>query len=141
MPTKGGLELQTELTKACIYWPIIVVTGTRDLESCRAAFRAGAVDFLCKPIGGDELREALKPAFAQLETLLERDEASLLVHQLTLREREVFDLLCRGFGTKEIAKVLAISTRTVDAHRANISTKLGTRSVAEFVHIQMLASV
>jgi FixJ family two-component response regulator len=60
MPTKGGLELQTELTKACIYWPIIVVTGTRDLESCRAAFRAGAVDFLCKPIGGDELREALK---------------------------------------------------------------------------------
>ena len=141
MPTKGGLELQTELTKACIYWPIIVVTGTRDLENCRAAFRAGAVDFLCKPIGSDELREALKPAFAQLETLRERDEASLLVHQLTLREREVFDLLCRGFGTKEIAKVLAISTRTVDAHRANISTKLGTRSVAEFVHIQMLASV
>jgi FixJ family two-component response regulator len=139
MPTKGGLELQAELIERCVRWPIIVITGTGTLESCRTAFRCGAVDFLCKPVGSNELLSALKPAFARLDALLECDEASLLLHQLSPREREVFDLLWRGLSTKEIAKALCISTRTIDAHRANISSKLGTRSVAEFVQIQMRA--
>ncbi|HBN6228202.1 TPA: DNA-binding response regulator, partial [Clostridioides difficile] len=72
-----------------------------------------------------------------LEIVLEKREAEALFASLTPRENEIINLVCRGWGSKEIATSLNISLRTVDAHRANISEKLGTTSVAEFVQMKM----
>jgi FixJ family two-component response regulator len=70
-----------------------------------------------------------------LERVLEKEESMELLRGLTEREREVLDMVCRGWATKEIAVALHVSARTIDAHRANIADKLGTSSVADFVQL------
>jgi len=75
-----------------------------------------------------------------LQATLERQEAIGLLASLTSREREVLDLVCQGFASKDIASALDISARTIDAHRANIAEKLGTSSVAEFVRLTVAAA-
>lgn len=137
MPDLTGLELQRELVRRGIVWPIVMITGHGDLSNCRAAFKSGVVDFLSKPVDPGQLFEALNKAEKALELILERREAEALLATLTPRENEIISLVCRGWGSKEIAKGLNISLRTVDAHRANISEKLGTTSVAEFVQMKM----
>ncbi|WP_288191376.1 response regulator [uncultured Phyllobacterium sp.] len=137
MPELNGLELQKELIGKGIDWPIIIVTGYGDLRSCRTAFQSRVVDFLAKPVDPEQLFEALRKAEVLLEIVLEKREAETLFASLTPRENEIINLVCRGWGSKEIATSLNISLRTVDAHRANISEKLGTTSVAEFVQMKM----
>lgn len=135
MPLMSGLQLQEKLVEQGIDWPAIMITGHGDVNACRRAFKAGIVDFLTKPVDEQVLLEAVQSAFATLDGMLEKNEAKTLLASLTEREREVFDLVCRGLATKEIAAALAISPRTIDAHRASISDKLGTSSVAEFVRL------
>lgn len=139
MPELNGLELQKELIGKGIDWPVIIITGYGDLSSCRTAFQSRVVDFLAKPVDLDQLFEALGKAEKLLEIALEKREAAALFATLTPRENEIINLVCRGWGSKEIATELNISVRTIDAHRANISEKLGTTSVAEFVLIKMRA--
>lgn len=137
MPLMSGLQLQEKLVEQGIDWPAIMITGHGDVNACRRAFKAGIVDFLTKPVDEQVLLEAIQSAFAGLSAMLEKQEAKTLLSSLTEREREVFDLVCRGLATKEIAAALDISPRTIDAHRASIAEKLGTRSVAEFVRLTM----
>lgn len=139
MPELTGLELQKELIGKGIDWPIIIITGYGDLGSCRTAFQSRVVDFLAKPVDPEQLFESLGKAEELLEILLEKREAEALLATLTPRESEIINLVCRGWGSREIATALNISLRTVDAHRANISDKLGTTSVAEFVQMKMKA--
>ncbi|MDA5633681.1 MULTISPECIES: response regulator transcription factor [Rhizobium/Agrobacterium group] len=139
MPQVTGLELHTQLLQRGVEWPVIVITGDGDIHSCRAAFRSGVVDFLTKPIDEKDLFAALKKAERALDTLRERDDARILLGRLTPREREILDLVCRGFGTKDISSGLAISARTVDNHRANICDKLGTTSAVELLQIMQAA--
>lgn len=82
----------------------------------------------------------MQAALARLETQQEDDEARQLLATLTDREREVLDMVSRGWATKEIAEALAISPRTIDTYRAHIAEKLGTSSVAEFVRIVAAAT-
>jgi DNA-binding NarL/FixJ family response regulator len=84
------------------------------------------------------LVEALQQASAALDMRAERAEAAHLVAQLTEREREVLDMVGRGWSTREIAESLHLSPRTVDTHRANIAQKLGTTSVAEFARLSLI---
>ena len=72
-----------------------------------------------------------------LEHLTRQAFKQQLLARLTEREHEIFDLICRGFGSKDIATALNISVRTIDAHRANIAEKLETGSVADFVRLQI----
>ncbi|MGU3495755.1 response regulator transcription factor [Xanthobacteraceae bacterium A53D] len=137
MPMVSGLQLQQKLTERGIDWPAIMITGHGDVNACRRAFKAGIVDFLTKPVDEQVLLDALQAASALLEQALERKEAHALLGRLTEREREVLDMVCRGWATKEIAASLAVSARTIDAHRANIAEKLGTSSVAEFVRLTL----
>lgn len=104
----------------------------------RRAFKAGVVDFLTKPIDEQVLVEALQQASGALDVHAERAEAAKLVAQLTDREREVLDMVGRGWSTKEIAEALQLSPRTVDTHRGNIAQKLGTTSVAEFARLSLI---
>jgi FixJ family two-component response regulator len=137
MPMISGLQLQQKLLERGIDWPAIMITGHGDINACRRAFKAGILDFLSKPVDEQVLLDALALASAKLDKILEKAEAQKLLAKLTDREQEIFDLICKGFGSKEIAAALTISVRTIDAHRANIAEKLETSSVADFVRLQL----
>lgn len=137
MPMISGLQLLQRLGERGIAWPVIMITGHGDVNACRRAFKAGVVDFLSKPVDEQVLLDAVQSAAGLLEQALERREAQDLLGRLTEREREVLDMVCRGWATKEIAASLSVSARTIDAHRANIAEKLGTGSVAEFVRLTL----
>ena len=138
MPAITGLQLHERLATIGCDWPTIICTGHGDVHACRRAFKAGVVDFLTKPIDEQVLVEALQQASAALDMRAERAEAAQLVAQLTEREREVLDMVGRGWSTREIAESLHLSPRTVDTHRANIAQKLGTTSVAEFARLSLI---
>lgn len=140
MPLISGFQVQQKLSERGIDWPIVMITGHGDVNACRRAFKAGVSDFLSKPIDEDILLDAIHSAQTLLQMRLERQEAADLLASLTSREREVFDLVCEGFASKDIAGALDISARTIDAHRANIAEKLKTSSVAEFVRLTVSAS-
>lgn len=138
MPAITGMQLHEKLGAIGCDWPTIICTGHGDVHACRRAFKAGVVDFLTKPIDEQVLIEALQQASGALDQQAERAEAVQLVAQLTDREREVLDMVGRGWSTREIAETLNLSPRTVDTHRANIAQKLGTTSVAEFARLALI---
>ena len=143
MPVMSGLQLQERLLASGCDWPFILLTGHGGLEACRRAFKAGAVDFLTKPVDEEALIEAVQAGFARLDGARSRDaervEARALLARLTAREREVLAMVGNGHATKEIARALDLSPRTVETHRANIAAKLGTASVAEMARLVLLA--
>ncbi|MCB1756597.1 MAG: response regulator transcription factor [Gammaproteobacteria bacterium] len=139
MPMISGFKLQERLSEHQITWPVIVISGHGDIEACRKAFKNGAIDYLSKPIDEQDLIDSVQKGFESLEKsqllLAERKELNELISKLTKRESQVFDLVARGFSTKECADALSLSPRTVETHRAHIASKLGTNSVAELARI------
>ncbi|RNF35230.1 response regulator transcription factor [Paracoccus methylarcula] len=139
MPAISGLKLQERLTAQNIDWPTIVISGHGDIDACRRAFRNGAVDFLSKPIDEQDLIDAIQRGQEALEQMLnrraEKAETLALLASLTPREREVLDRIAEGFTTRQIAKGLGLSPRTVESHRAAIGAKLGTTSQAEMTRL------
>lgn len=135
MPAITGLQLQQKLQDSGCGWPIVLLTGHGDMQACRRAFKAGAVDFLSKPVDEHVLMEAVNTAFAALARYREQDEQRALLARLTEREREVLALVAQGYATKEIAAALELSPRTVETHRAHISEKIGSTSVVEFARL------
>lgn len=140
MPLVSGLQLHQKLAERGIDWPTIMITGHGDVAACRRAFKAGIQDFLTKPVDGEVLVDALQQAFSSLDARLEKREALALLAKLTEREREVLDMVSRGWASKEIAQALAVSVRTIDAHRSKVAEKLGTSSVAEQVRLALLGN-
>ena len=139
MPGMNGLELQHELARRGATLPVIFITAHGDVAIAVAAMRAGAHDFLQKPFAAPEL-------VAKVHAALERDgkarstQASAeairaRLHSLTARQRDVLDLLVRGWSNKAIAAHLAVALRTVELHRANLMTRMGVKSVAELVRM------
>ncbi len=137
MPGVSGLQLLERMATEAVRMPTVVITGHGDVTACRRAFKAGAVDFLTKPVDEQVLLEAIEAGFAQRDDLsrdqAERTERAALLARLTPREREILDLVAQGRSTKEIARALDLSPRTVETHRANIGEKLGATSVAAMV--------
>lgn len=143
MPLMSGLQLQAELMARGCTWPVILLTGHGGLDACRRAFKAGAVDFLAKPVEEEALIEAVQVAYARFaedrSRAAEREEARALLARLTEREREVLGMVAGGHPTKDIAQALDLSPRTVETHRANLAAKLGTSAVAELARLVFLA--
>jgi FixJ family two-component response regulator len=139
MPGVGGLELQDTLTRAREPMPVIFLTGHGDVRSSVRAMKHGAMDFLTKPVGGEELIEAVRRAIAaDVASRVERRrlrELQASYATLTRREREVFALVARGLLNKQIAGELGTSERTVKAHRACMMKKMGVTSVADLARI------
>jgi FixJ family two-component response regulator len=135
MPGLGGLELQKSLARAEEPLPVIFLTGHGDISSSVCAMKAGAVDFLTKPVQGDQLLDAVRQALARdaeaRETRRHKRDWDTRYESMTSREREVFSLVVRGFPNKQIADMLGISERTVKAHRAQMMHKMGVQSPAE----------
>jgi RNA polymerase sigma factor (sigma-70 family) len=139
MPELGGLQLQDKLAKLSHSWPIIFMTGHGDIPTSVRAIKAGAEDFLSKPVSRETLLEAIERALArQAATQQSQDQLNSfrsLIATLTPREAEVFALMVRGRPNKQIAHLLGTSERTVKAHRHVVMQKLRVQSFAEAVSI------
>lgn len=140
MPGMDGLQLQRELARKHIKIPIIFLTGQGDIPQSVEAIKAGAMDFMEKPFRLDLLLQRIREAFAaDAETRRERreyEQTRSRFESLTQRELEVMEAMIAGAATsKEVARKLGISNRTVDHHRARIMEKTGTKSVAELANL------
>jgi len=135
----SGLQLQTQLNAMGSILPIVFLTGHGDIRSSVKAIKAGAEDFLPKPVSKAALFEAVEQALARHRELRARreqiDSLRAKIEALTPREREVFTLVVRGKLNKQIAFELGTSERTIKAHRHGVMQKLKVRSVAEAVSI------
>jgi two-component system response regulator FixJ len=132
MRMKGmdGQHLQRQLLQRGYRIPVIVISESAEVPKVVSAIRAGAVDFLEKPIREIVLLRAVREALAS-DRERRADEASLAA--LTPREHQVLELLVAGENYKEIASRLEVSPKTVEGHRVNLLHKLGLRSVVEAV--------
>ena len=135
MPGPSGLELQEAMRDRGIDLPIIFLTGHGNVSSSVRAMKAGAVDFLEKPVDRDTLLGALARALTRdLQERTRRQQSNELSGRFALlspRERDVFDRVVAGRANKVISDELGISERTVKVHRAQLMAKLGVHSAAE----------
>jgi FixJ family two-component response regulator len=139
MPGMSGLQLQEQLIARGNALPIIFLTGQGSIATSVRTIKAGAEDFLCKPVDQAQLLPTIERALARYaRESSERSVEQKLAARLALlspREREVFNLVITGLLNKQIADRLGTSERTIKAHRAAITDKLKVRSVAEMVAI------
>jgi FixJ family two-component response regulator len=138
LPGSSGLELQRELADGSGP-PIIFITGHGDIASSVRAMKAGAIEFLPKPFGDQELLAAIDAALA-LDRKGRRERAALAELQkhyalLTPREREVLPFVVAGLANKQTAAELGTSEITIGVHRGQIMRKMGARSLAELVRM------
>lgn len=137
LPETSGIDVLTILAERRPAWPVVMVSGTTDVDDAIAAFRAGAVQFLRKPFRRNELDKAISEAErigAERAAQLERAEQAAGIN-LSRRERQVLVGMTEGHQTKVIAHSLGISARTVDMHRARIFSKLSARNAVQAVAI------
>ncbi|MFT0172969.1 response regulator transcription factor [Paraburkholderia mimosarum] len=144
MPALNGFAVQERLIAMGCSLPIILITGHGDVAQCRRAFRAGAVDFLTKPVDETALIESLQTAIhrarEQQGMRQQINEARERISRLTPRELSVFDLVCDGLQNKSIADRLHLSLRTVEAYRASLFEKLEVASVADLVRLRLIGN-
>ena len=138
MPGPSGLELQDALGRHGVRLPVIFLTGHGDLAAGVRAMKAGAVDFLTKPVERETLLDAIEHALKRDATARERSGREQLrarFAQLTPREREVFARVVAGLLNKQIADRLGVGERTVKAQRAQVMAKLDAANAAELGRI------
>ncbi|MBD9357630.1 response regulator transcription factor [Methylomonas albis] len=140
MPGLDGHELQAELNCRHIRLPIIFLTAYGDIPMTVRAMKAGAVDFLTKPVSTALLIERVQAALQQLEinTLaqaMQGQAACDRLNGLTSRELEIMGMVVAGLANKEIARRLGISHRTVEIHRARVMEKTGATNLLELVRV------
>jgi len=139
LPGLSGLDFQSELSKTENDIPIIFVTGHGDIPMTVKAMKAGAVEFLTKPVREQDLLDAVRLALErdrtrqklqmEIQSLRSRYEA------LSDRERQVMSLVCAGLMNKQVATEIGLSEVTVKVHRHNVMKKLGARSFADLVRM------
>ena len=141
MPGMDGLELQRQLTSRGNNTPVIFLSGADQISAAVSALKAGAVDFIEKPVEPAEILSSVNKAFSLDQKMryqrLQEAEIEHRLTQLTKRETEVLKWIVRGKSNKLVARILDISTRTVEVHRRNVLSKMQAESVAELVQMVM----
>jgi FixJ family two-component response regulator len=139
LPGKSGLEFQDDLVRANIDIPVIFISGHADVPMSVRAMKAGAIEFLTKPLKPQDLLDAVQVAFARRRA---RDEQSELASGITAnyatlsaREKQVMELVIAGFLNKQIANTLKLSEGTIKLHRARVMHKMQVRSLPELVRV------
>lgn len=139
IPGLSGPELQGRLGELGSTLPIVFLTGYADVPTTVQAIKAGADDFLTKPVSSDQLLRTIQRAMAHHEAM--RDTKSKLdmvrahIASLTPRERQVFELVVRGKTNKHVAHELGATERTIKAHRHRVMEKMQVQSLAELVSL------
>ena len=139
MPGLTGLDLQEQLRSANSNLAIIFITGHGDIPMSVRAIKEGAVDFLTKPFHDEELLRAVAQAI-ETNTRNQKESAEILsiqqrIDTLTLREREVMNLVVTGKLNKQVADELGIVEKTIKVHRGRVMEKMKVKSLAELVHL------
>lgn len=139
IPGLSGPELQTRLRELGSTLPIVFLTGYPDVSTTVRTIKAGADDFLTKPVSSEELLRTVKRAIAHHQaTRGQRSRLDVIranVGTLTPREREVFELVIRGQTNKQVAKKLGATERTIKAHRHRVMEKMQVGTLAELVSL------
>lgn len=138
MPGMNGMELQAEMARRGMLLPIIFLTGYGDIPTSVKAIKAGAVDFLTKPVAAAQLFASIATAMAAAGR---NSSAASCLAGLTERERAVMRLAIQGLAHKEIARLLGISHRTVEIHKAHVMKKTGAASLMELARIAREAGI
>lgn len=144
LPGRNGFALQDALSLPGMVSPVIFLTGTGDIPASVRAMKAGAVDFLTKPVAAATLIAAIEEALAI-------DRASRAAHlanadlrdcleTLTPRERQVLDFVVRGWQSKQIAAELGTAVKTIKVHRARMMQKMGMPSLADLIRAMVAAA-
>jgi FixJ family two-component response regulator len=137
LPDLNGLDLQSRLSADRIDMPIIFITGYGDVPMTVRAMKAGAVEFLTKPLGDGVLLSAIQQAIGRSRLALEQETGMQALRDchasLSRREREVMALVVTGLMNKQVGGKLSISEITVKAHRGNVMRKMKARSLADLV--------
>ena len=139
MPAMDGLEVQTAMAERGIQMPVIVLTGHGDVSVAVQAMKAGAVDFLTKPVRDQDLFDAVVAAIGRdQERLIDREDAADLEQRyarLSPRERQVMALVTKGRLNKQVAAELSLSEATIKIHRKSAMQKMKARTLAEWVRL------
>jgi len=141
MPDMTGLELLHQLRAKACGLPAIVITGHGDVALAVEAMKAGAVDFIEKPIDQEAILTAVKAALERGGEGGDTTAIAARLASLSERERQVLEGLIAGHPNKTIAYDLGISPRTVEVYRANLMTKMEARSLSELIRMAILAKV
>jgi two-component system CheB/CheR fusion protein len=143
LPGMSGLDLLAKLKAAGDRAPAIMVTGKSDTPMVVQAMKAGAWDFIEKPVGRDELLTAIELALEQSRDSLAasawRSATAKTMSTLTPRQRQIMDLVLDGHPSKNIAADLGISQRTVENHRASIMSRMGAKSLPALARMALVA--
>jgi len=142
LPGMSGLDLQRELAHRGHQLPVIFITAHGDIRMAVAAVKAGAVNFLEKPIDDallvDSLRQALVREDVERNARGRAHELAARLQRLTLREKEVMALVVEGFSNAAIGDRLGISPRTVEHYRASVMEKMQARNLSDLVRTSLL---
>ena len=143
LPGMSGVELLVELRARGDHMPVILITGDGDIGLAVAAMRAGACEFIEKPVGRADLLASIARAIAQSHDIrlvdAAHENAAALVARLTVRQREIMAMVLAGHPSKNIAADLGISQRTVENHRAAIMDGMGVKSLPELARLVVQA--
>lgn len=141
LPGISGLDLQDQLAANNIDLPVIMISGFGDVSTVVKAMKAGVLDFLEKPFKGQELLDRIHNAVnkhkADRVKNTSQNQTLERINSLTKREKEVMALVITGTLNKDIAKILEISVKTVEVHRANVMDKMNASSVADLVRMSL----
>jgi two-component system response regulator FixJ len=141
LPDISGLDLQKELARRNVYLPIIFLSGYGTVRVTAEAFKSGAFDFIEKPFDNERLLERIREAFLREETTRQGDSQRQAIRErygrLSEREKQVFQYMVKGYASKEIAKSLVISHRTVEIYRSHVMQKMGAATLAELVGLAL----
>jgi FixJ family two-component response regulator len=144
MPGMSGLELQQQLNRTGSMLPVIFITGHGDVPMAVQAMKEGAFEFVQKPFRDqdllDRINHALQHDKENRSTLAQRADVLQRFESLTAREKQVMDMVVDGASNKVIAIDLGLSERTVEIHRAKVMEKMGARSLAHLVKLQLRLS-
>lgn len=141
MPIMSGTALHQELRKRGVRTPFIIITGHGDIDLAVAAMKAGADDFIEKPIDSVRFTASIKDALrrCQVDKEAQITQASIRAHfdALSDRQREVMQLAAKGHSNKEMAQLLKLSTRTVEHYREWVMEKMQAKTFADLVQMAM----
>ena len=139
MPMMSGIQLQEELLSKGHKIPIIFISGESSDEQIVKAFKSGAFDFLLKPFSREDFLSAVEKAIEKdsiaMQELIRKSRLDEALKTLSPRELQVFNLLAKGYGNKELVDALGISLSTVKEYKSEVMYKLRLRSLAELISL------